>query len=138
MEGSRFAGLAMFRGKRTDGQGWAFGDLHHVAGRLYVVDESKGFEVVPETGGALVGKDADGRDYYEGDVLSRDDDRGLPRGRPEIDGYEEPFLWAVGYDPNEKEFRLYGWDGFEGCLEPDMTFASSLRVVGNVHEWRGR
>lgn len=59
-----------FRGKRVNNGEFIYGQLTHVHPKFYV----GGREVKPESVAQLVGYDCDGREVYEGDVLTFEHD----------------------------------------------------------------
>lgn len=68
-----------FRGKRVGGEGWLYGDLNHIDGKVYIFDRSDNaptnspdwFEVSAETVGQYIGvKGKEDRDLYEDDIVS--------------------------------------------------------------------
>lgn len=58
-----------FRGKRIDGNGYAYGDLNYKYDRDIWIDD---FEVYVNSVAQLVGYDADNNEVYEGDILVND------------------------------------------------------------------
>lgn len=66
-----------FRGVKTHGGGYVYGDLSHDVGHIYI----NGKRVKPEPIDQLVGYDKDGEEIYEGDsgTFSRFDEKFIPR-----------------------------------------------------------
>ena len=125
-----------FRGKRTDGKGWAFGDLAHEAFDgtskilpIAIRQKVKGYysypiEVIQETVGQFTGlQDAYGVDIYEGDLLKL------------RDPYN--FCWTVncGQVVFSNEY-VGGWvliSDKKGALNIGSR-TNHVKVMGNIHE----
>lgn len=111
--------IILFRGKRTDGKGWVYGDLnqnpvHHDCCILEngVINNS----VIRKTVGQFTGlKDKNGRKIFEGDKLKTP---------------ENSFCNVVWEDAG---FALFS-EGSEAVDWEHSTYFEKCEVIGNIHE----
>lgn len=123
-----------FRGKRLDGR-WICGDLWH---RPYTKDwvtivsfmeDTGGFVVIPETVGQYTGlKDKNGKEIYEGDIVSFEDSDG---------GYEYQDLVINTGIVEYGELRFYFTNRV--AVEMDNFYikdgrCDDIEVIGNIYE----
>lgn len=116
----------LFRGKRKDGNGWAYGDLNqHSHGTTILENGVINHAVIPETVGQYTGlKDKDEKRIFEGDILG--------------DTYD--FLF-VEYCEKCGQFTLQWTFDKNICVQCDgdifwydWAFDEKLKVVGNIHD----
>lgn len=105
-----------FRGKTIDGL-WEYGSLWIEKGKYYINGtDNNWWEVIPETVGQFTGLyDKNGKEIYEGDILS-------PRDRD--------VLFVVIWDNDTASFKF---KGRYGVYEIDESILS-LEIVGNIHD----
>ena len=123
-----------FRGKTLDGR-WIYGDLWH---RPYTKDwvtivsfmeDTGGFVVIPETVGQYTGlKDKNGKEIYEGDIVSFEDSDG---------GYEYQDVVINTGIVEYGELRFYFTNRV--AVEMDDFYikdgrCDGIEVIGNIHE----
>jgi uncharacterized phage protein (TIGR01671 family) len=140
-----------FRGLRTDGGGWVYGDLVRKYGKAVIITETDIFsfnrkrsiwienEVHPETVGQFTGlKDKNGREIFEGDVVKW----GMHSGSHE---YWHRYA-KVSFNPDIEFEILFYIDSITGEKKPTdghvfkySKFAykqtdKHLEIIGNIHE----
>jgi len=126
-------------------QDWMFGDLVRElkTNKTFIMDLSHVdenttltevmLEVVPETIGQYTGlKDKNGKEIYEGDILTDYESYGTNE-----EGLEEMDFYVVEWDETNAKFICRLWDetvgdDFENC---DI---SDLEVFGNIYEDKDR
>lgn len=114
-----------FRGLRTDGKGWVFGDLlnpHEGNQSTWIaVENGHIMEVRPETVGQFTGlKDKNGNEIFEGDLINVHG-RFSAFWRGAVVEYRAPSFVIQKKEGVCDEFRLDEWE-------------SDFEVIGNIHE----
>ena len=127
----------LFRGKRVDGKGWAYGlptyileeNILEMRNKLY--DSVGGYmgysryDVIPETVGQFIGREDMNRDkIFKDDLLSTK---------------ERDVLFQVVWDNESCGFKFKSIE--TGTLFEIDSSVEKLEVIGNIHEkgkWNGR
>lgn len=146
-----------FRGLRTDGKGWVYGDIATywtgapmIMPKCYFASSDLGDEdengkaiigkelaiggfvyVIPETVGQYTGlKDKDGKEIYEGDIIQ------IQVGAAEV-------VWGEfkgklkGFPDHCDELEMVGWcvkHDRLGIQPLDDSFYENYSIIGNIHE----
>lgn len=137
-----------YRGKRTDGKGWVYGDLiNHSEKEKIILEQNNGqwdilesgYKVIPETVGQLTGlEDKNGKKIYDGDVI--EDYRGKL-----VVCYVQYTAMFCGVDcskPSIDDSRGQGRTPYEifldneSCVEFDFVVGITGKpvVIGNIHD----
>ena len=117
-----------FRGKNRDGQ-FVFGDLLNFDTSTAIFTKSGNtsiFEVIPATVGQYTGlTDKNGREVYEGDILSRNNAQFPMRGPVE---YENGSFFF-----HDEELG-FCWYPLHGIAKQGTGTLNDLEVIGNIHD----
>lgn len=122
----------LFRGKRVDNGEWVYGDLLRMHGVPYIYPDPapngwNDYEVIPDTVGQFTGLlDKNGKEIYEGDVLSVLYNLSLEREN----------VCVVYGGAGEHTPGFYFSD--DGTTDPYHTwdfrdFVNDVEVIGNIH-----
>lgn len=118
-----------FRGLRSDGKGWVYGDLmcNWTVHQILSEEDGNEYLVIPETVGQFTGlKGNNGKEIYEGDVLHSN-------------MYHK--TWIADFTPcdglklaikYEDDFKFDGI--FQTHEDWSRNKVSSCEVIGNIHE----
>lgn len=134
-----------FRGLRTDGKGWVYGDLKRVndnrrGGQFHYIwvdtddieDEGRYIMVDASSVGQFTGlKDKNGKEIYEGDIVHFDETAYCVSGL-KIDGKIVYYKgsWAIEYQaPFTKDFHL-----MRKLFSSEDFIGSKSEIIGNIHE----
>lgn len=121
-----------FRGKRTGGTEWLYGDLNQIDGKVFIMDRRPEtplnspdwFEVDPETVGQYTGfTDSYENKLYEGDIVNLVGDGHWKGQAPNMCG-----IRAVVYEQSHASFFYHSfipmsWGGWE-----------SVKKIGNIYD----
>ena len=116
----------LFRGKRIDGKGWAYGDLFQNEGRAWILIINDQFlnspqmiEVIPETVGQFTGiPDKNGVKIFRGDIMLLGD--GTKRKT------------VIEYDSLRAQFVARLFD--KNSIRMAVSFWSAGEIIGNIHD----
>lgn len=117
-----------FRGKcideTTDNGKWIVGSLLQDDNGIFMIvcfvdHHEQWYRVDPDTVGQYTGlKDRNGKDIYEGDIISG--------SNGSINGYEWPFVLQIEWDEEACRFNTPRWR--------DMDKTHYYDVIGNIHD----
>ena len=117
-----------FRGKcideTTDNGKWIVGSLLQDDNGIFMIvcfvdHHEQWYRVDPDTVGQYTGlKDRNGKDIYEGDIISG--------SNGSINGYEWPFVLQIEWDEEACRFNTPRWR--------DMNKTHYYDVIGNIHD----
>lgn len=97
-----------FRGVKTHGGGYVYGDLSHDGGHIYINDK----RVKPDSIDLLVGYDKDDEEVYEGDVLVNQFGETFEAGVEVICcGKNSYFTSSAGAEIGLKKFKEAPYEG---------------------------
>lgn len=107
-----------FRGLRTDGKGWVYGDLLCNWTTPIILSDADGneYSIIPSSVGQYTGlKDKNGKEIYEGDICSgHSDGNGVITWTDFDGGYDYVF---------EDEANVGLWE-----------VKRNIEIIGNIHE----
>lgn len=126
--------VVKFRGLRTDGKGWVYGDLLCNWTIPIILSDNDGneYKVIPETIGQFTGlTDKNGKEIYEGDVFTANEYPFVDNGKPNYNGV---VCWVfTGF---QYHLTLVNKDkiGISEGINEVLEDGSWIEVIGNIHE----
>lgn len=127
-----------FRGLRTDGEGWVYGDLmcNWTVPQILSEEDGNEYLVIPESVGEFTGlHDKNGKEIYEGDAFQADE----PGEYYLIEWNDEDAKFQVnlyGYNMYLNEGGGEEHDNETSCVDTDCFELSALtedEITGNIH-----
>lgn len=146
-----------FRGLRTDGKGWVYGDLFNIDRIVETQESNEGIlteigsasykyeyhKVIAESVGQLIHTEKNGREWWEGDFAKMDicfvTKNGFFDPDDEFNGYATGEVCLhIRHGLCLKNYRLFDSDNDDSEVEKTGKFKtitmSRTEIIGNIHE----